>query len=51
VTGNIDPKEPLELDSHRYNCWCNKTQHVVGPDNNLVDRSSCVAGRSCYRER
>jgi hypothetical protein len=50
VTGEIDPKELQELGHHSH-CWCNQTQHVIGPDDNLVDRSSCVAGRSCYRER
>ena len=31
VTGNPDPIDPTEAGTHRYNCWCNKTQHVVGP--------------------
>ena len=32
VTGNPDPQSPEEEGSTRFNCWCNKTQHVIGPD-------------------
>jgi hypothetical protein len=31
-------------------CWCVLTQHVRGPDQQDVDRESCVPGRDCYRE-
>ncbi len=48
VTGNPDPDDPLEIGSHRYNCWCNKTQHVKGPDDQLVERVRCVDGRDCF---
>lgn len=51
VTGDPDPKTPEESESTRFNCWCNKTQHVMGPDNELVERASCVEGRDCYRPR
>ena len=51
VTGDPDPKTPEEADSTRFNCWCNKTQHVMGPDNVLVDRATCVDGRGCYESR
>ena len=51
VTGDPDPQSPDEIGSTRFNCWCNKTQHVIGPDELLVDRTECVAGRDCYRER
>ena len=51
VTGNPDPVDPAEAGGHRYNCWCNKTQHVVGLDEEVVDRSTCIAGRVCFVPR
>ena len=51
VTGDPDPQDPSEIGSSRFNCWCNKTQHTIGPDDELVDRADCVEGRGCYRER
>ncbi len=51
VTGNPDPIDPLEAGTHRYNCWCNKTQHVVGPDEEVVERATCIDGRGCYMAR
>ena len=51
VTGNPDPQSYEEEGSTRFNCWCNITQHVLGPDQNLVERTSCVDGRDCFRSR
>lgn len=51
VTGNPDPQSCEEEGSTRFNCWCNKTQHILGPDQNLVDRSACIAGRDCFQSR
>ena len=51
VTGETDPPDSSEIGSHRYNCWCNKTQHVMGPGEELVDRTTCIAGRGCFRAR
>ncbi len=51
VTGDPDPKSLEEEGSSRFNCWCNKTQHVFGPDQSLVERCDCVAGRGCYQKR
>lgn len=51
VTGNPDPQSCEEEGSTRFNCWCNKTQHVLGPDDELVDRFTCVPGRECFRAR
>ena len=31
-------------------CWCNMTQHVLGPDSQHVTRGLCVPERECYRE-
>ncbi len=30
-------------------CWCNLTQHVLGPDQQHVGRCDCVDGRECFR--
>ncbi len=51
VTGDPDPKSPEEEGSTRFNCWCNKSQHVIGPDQQLVDRDACVSGRGCFCAR
>lgn len=31
-------------------CWCNLTQHVLGPDQSFVGVRECGTGRTCYRE-
>ena len=51
VTGDPDPQTPEEFGSTRFDCWCNKTQHVLGPDDQLADRTECIAGRTCFRPR
>ena len=51
VTGDPDPRAPEEVGSTRFDCWCNKTQHVIGPDQLLVERTACVEGRDCYLPR
>ena len=51
VTGDPDPKTPEEAESTRFSCWCNKTQHVIGPDELLVERADCVEGRACFSPR
>lgn len=51
VTGDPDPQTPEEEGSSRFNCWCNKTQHTIGPDHELVDRSVCIEGRACFQPR
>ncbi len=51
VTGEINPADdPVEPtgDGH---CWCNQTQNVMGPDNQLVEREICVKTRGCYEPR
>lgn len=49
VLGEIkNPDHPDEA-SGQY-CWCNMTQHVIGPDQLHVDRHTCINGRGCYRE-
>lgn len=51
VTGDPDPRSKEEEGSTRFNCWCNKTQHTLGPDDQLVDRDECCDGRECYLPR
>ena len=51
VTGDPDPRTPEEFGSTRFDCWCNRTQRVIGPDDLLVDRSQCVVGRDCFVPR
>lgn len=48
VSGMIDPAEVGMSDGH---CWCNKTQHALGPDDGLVARHKCIVGRRCYEPR
>lgn len=48
VTGDRNMDDPDEGGSQH--CWCNLTQHVIGPDQADVSRVTCVPGRSCYRE-
>jgi len=47
VTGRQNPPaEDAEVgDGH---CWCSKTQHAIGPDDDFVDRHLCTKSRTCY---
>lgn len=47
ITGEIDSERPDEAGG-RF-CWCNQTQHAMGPDRKEVDRPLCVPGRECYQ--
>ena len=40
-----------EIDNSSSHCWCNLTQHVIGPDDQSVSRMECTAGRACYEPR
>lgn len=49
VTGQLrNPEHPDQADVQH--CWCNLTQHVMGPDQRQVEMRSCVNGRGCFRE-
>ena len=50
VTGTLDPAVD-DGSMGDGNCWCGKTQHVLGPDDGLVARGRCVPGRACYLTR
>lgn len=47
VTGQLDPADAGHSDGH---CWCNLTQKPLGPDNVLVERTTCRTGRGCFQE-
>ncbi len=48
VTGELrTPDHPDEAGSH--SCWCNLTQHILGPDQKDVDGCDCGPGRKCYK--
>jgi hypothetical protein len=49
AAGSLDIPQDADVEEHYY-CWCNQTQHVIGPDSQMVDRRSCVPGRQCYQE-
>jgi hypothetical protein len=47
VAGQMEPSAEQEAMGSGH-CWCNFTQHILGPDDVLVDRRGCHSGRSCY---
>ena len=49
VTGEIRTPEHPDEEGSQY-CWCNKTQHILGPDHRDVARARCVPGRGCFCE-
>jgi len=50
VTGELrDVNKTDELGGNNY-CWCNMTQHILGPDEKHVDSRGCTPDRSCYRD-
>ncbi len=48
VTGSLCAPDHPDEEGSQY-CWCNMTQHLVGPDENYVDATKCVPERPCYR--
>ena len=49
VTGDLFDDSRAD-EAGNQNCWCNITQHVIGPDSQDVDRPNCSPGRDCYRD-
>ena len=49
VTGDFESREEAEAEG-ACQFWCNRTQHVFGPDSQSVDRRTCIAGRDCYSD-
>lgn len=50
VRGVVGDAENFPDETGAGYCWCNKTQHFVGPDQQHVTRHQCIPGRDCYRE-
>ncbi len=48
VTGEMRPTGDPEENGSQH-CWCNITQHVIGPDKMDVDRETCGPSRECYK--
>ena len=48
VTGTLDRPDHVDEEGCDY-CWCNLTQHIIGPDDSDVSRRQCIPGRTCYR--
>jgi hypothetical protein len=48
VSGVMDPLNDPNPMNDGY-CWCNKTQHVYGPDDQLAERQQCNSGRTCFQ--
>ena len=47
VAGQMEPGPDQEMMGSGH-CWCNHTQHILGPDDQLVERRGCNSGRTCY---
>ena len=47
VTGTMNPRVDDGAMGDGY-CWCNKTQHQLGPDDQFVNREACDNQRPCY---
>jgi len=50
VRGVEDDPVNFPEESNAPQCWCNQTQHFLGPDGEYVGRHECIPGRDCYRE-
>ena len=48
VRGTREGLEDANPVAHE-NCWCNLTQHIIGPDNEDVEHHRCVQGRTCFK--
>jgi hypothetical protein len=49
VTGTMNPRVDDGAMGDGY-CWCNKTQNMLGPDDQFVNRDGCDASRPCYEQ-
>jgi hypothetical protein len=50
VRGTVNDPENFPEETNAPQCWCEKTQYHLGPDNQYVGRPECIPGRECYRE-
>ena len=49
VTGTMNPRVDDGAMGDGY-CWCNKSQNMLGPDDQFVNRVGCDASRPCYEQ-
>jgi hypothetical protein len=47
VAGHMEPSPDMEAMGSGH-CWCSHTQHILGPDDTLVERRGCNSARVCY---
>lgn len=47
VAGQMEPPAEIQ-EMGSGHCWCNHTLHILGPDNEMVDRRGCNSNRPCY---
>jgi hypothetical protein len=50
VRGTVGDPDNFPEETNAPACWCNQTQHFVGPDGQYVTRHQCIPTRECYRE-
>ncbi len=50
VHGTLGDPSAYPEDTNVPYCWCNKTLHMLGPDDQYVTRQHCIPGRECYKE-
>lgn len=49
VAGRRDPSDEDIARFGNSGCWCNLTQHMLGPDQTPVTQQECTPNRDCYR--
>jgi len=50
VRGVVDDPVNFPDETNAPQCWCNQTQHHLGPDSLYVSRHECIPGRECFQE-
>lgn len=50
VRGVVGDAEHFPEESGAGQCWCNLTQHCVGPDQTYANRQLCLPTRECFKE-
>ena len=50
VRGVVGDAEQFPDETGAGQCWCNLTQHCLGPDQTYANRQVCIPGRDCYKE-
>ena len=50
LRGTVGDTENYPEETNAPQCWCEQTQHHLGPDSQYVGRQECIPTRDCYRE-